>query len=184
MNNLELIRLLTPEEVLETWRKGEEHVEHWKPFWESKGHKSWGEWRRTTHKALFEKPLTWGWYSVTNPLAAIPEWYGGMFHSWDKWFYVNFPEKPPKLKDLLTSPAVHNHWYVREIAHNFKDSETILMATRSPDGTITIAEGMHRACAITLMAHEKIDLKAKVQVMLADWPEETPPKLGHWSDKK
>mgnify|MGYP001580776295 FL=1 len=53
MENLEFIKSLTQEEVIEAWRKGEENVEHWKGFWESKGHKSWEEWRHTTHKALF-----------------------------------------------------------------------------------------------------------------------------------
>jgi len=180
MENLKFIKSLTQEEVIEMWRRGEKNVEHWKPFWESKGHKSWEEWRRTTHKALFEKSLTWGLYNVLNPLTTIPEWQGGMFHSWSKWFYTNFPEKPPKLKDLLTHPGIHNHWFVREIAHNFKDIETTLMATRSPSGTIAIAEGMHRACAITLMANEKINLDTKVLVMVASWSSEEPPKLGHW----
>ncbi|OGM97560.1 MAG: hypothetical protein A2735_01530 [Candidatus Yanofskybacteria bacterium RIFCSPHIGHO2_01_FULL_41_21] len=183
MENLEFIKSLTQEEVFETWRKGEENIEHWKTFWESKGYKSWEEWRRTTHKTLFEKPLKWGLYTVSDPLITIPEWRGGMFHSWNKWFYVNFPEKPPKLKDLLTHPGVQNHWYVREIAHNFKDVETTLMATRLLNDTINIAEGIHRACAITLMAHEKINLNAKILVMLADWPNQEPPKLGNWDNK-
>ena len=184
MDDLEFIKSLTQEEVLKSWRKSEENVEHWKGFWESKGHTSWEDWRRTTHKALFEKPLQWGLYTVSNPLTVIPEWYAGMFHSWDKWFYGNFPEKPPKLKDLLAHPGIQNHWYVREIAHNFKGVETTLMATRLPNGSIYIAEGMHRACAITLIDHEKINFDAKVYVMLAEWPEETPPKLGHWPEQK
>lgn len=180
MDNLEFIKSLTREEVIEMWRKSEANIEHWKPFWEAKGHKSWEEWRMKTHAVLFDKPLTWGLYSVKDPLDTIPEWYGGMFHSWNKWFYSNFPEKPPKLKDLLDHPGVNNHWFVREIAHNFQGDETVFMATHLSNGAIIIAEGMHRACAIAMMAHEKINLNAKVLVMLVDWSDQELPKLGQW----
>ena len=178
MQNLKLINPLTREDVFETWREIEENIEHWKPFWEAKGHKSWSEWRRATHAPLFAKELNWGLYEVLDPLLAISDWRGSMFHGWSKWFYNSFQEQPPKLKDLLAHPGVHNHWYIREIANNFKGGETILTAVRLPNKDICIAEGMHRACAITMMAHNKIPSSLKVKVMLTDWPEETPPRLG------
>lgn len=100
-----------------------------------------------------------------------------MFHGWNKWFYGAFPEKPPRLKDLLGHPGVHNHWYIREIANNFH-SPTTLTALRLPNDEFVIAEGMHRACAIALLAHGNKSLDTEVLVMVADWPEETPPRLG------
>jgi len=183
---LKFIKPLTSKEVFESWRKIEENVEHWKPFWTARGHKSWEEWRKKTHAPLFSQELKWALYEISKPLLTIPEWRGGMFRSWSKWFYSVFPEQPPRLKDLLTHPGVHNHWYIREIANNFRDTETTLTATRLPaqaglpNGDICIAEGMHRACAIAMMAHDNKSLSSKVFVMLADWVDHNPPHLGSW----
>ncbi|MBI2068504.1 MAG: hypothetical protein HYT67_00110 [Candidatus Yanofskybacteria bacterium] len=107
----------------------------------------------------------------------MPEWRGGMFHGWDKWFYGSFPEKPPRLKDLLAHPGVHNHWYIREIADNFP-APTTLTALRLPNNDLVVVEGMHRACAIALLAHNNKVLDTEVLIMLADWPDAEPPKLG------
>ncbi len=177
LNNLELIKPITPQEVFETWRGMEESLEHWKDVWRSKGFKSWEDWRHATHAPLFEKDLDWKLYKISEPLKSVPQWKGGMFHAWNKWFYNSFEEKPPLLKDLLTHPGVHNHWYVREIANNFPDS-TILTALHMPNGEFVIAEGIHRACAITMLAHDNKTLNGEVFVMIADWPDEKPPRLG------
>ena len=182
MENLKLVKKLTAGDVFKTWREMEENLEHWKPFWEAKGYKSWEEWRKKTHAPLFAKDLKWGLYEVLDPLLTIPDWRGGMFHGWNKWFYNAFQEQPPKLKDLLSHPGVHNHWYIREIAGNFKGAETTLTAVRLPNGDISIAEGMHRACAITMIAHNKKSIPLKILVMLADWPDSEPPRLGHWEN--
>jgi hypothetical protein len=176
-NNLKLIKSLTPQEVFETWRKIEEPLEHWKDFWLSKGFKSWKDWRRTTHAPLFEKKLRWNLYKINIPTKSVPKWRGGMFHSWDKWFYNSFKENPPQLKDLLTHPGVHNHWYIREIANNFPAS-TILTALKMPNDDIVIVEGMHRACAITMLAHDNRPLNTEVFVIIANWPNKKPPRLG------
>lgn len=177
MENLTQIKSLTSQEVFETWRNIEESVEHWTGVWQSKGFKSWGDWRRATHAPLFEKELRWSLYKINMPTKSVPEWRGGMFHGWNKWFYPVFPEQPPKLKDLLTHPGVHNHWYIREIANHFP-AATTLTALKMPNSEIIVAEGMHRVCAITMLAHDKKHLDTEVFVMLADWPENDPPRLG------
>lgn len=179
MKNLSLTKPLTQEDVFETWRSMEESLEHWQSFWRSKGFKSWGQWRRATHAPLFAKELDWKLFKVNEPIKSVPQWRGGMFHSWNKWFYGAFPEKPPRLKDLLTHPGVHNHWYVREIANNFPNPTT-LTAIRLPNNDLVVVEGMHRACAITMMARDKKPLNTKILVILADWSNNEPPRLGHW----
>lgn len=177
LNNLELIKSLTPSQVFETWRGIEESVEHWRSVWQTKGFKSWQEWRRTTHAPLFEKELQWNLYKINTPTKSVPEWKGGMFHAWYKWFYAVFPEKPPRLKELLTHPGVHNHWYIREIANNFPASTT-LTALNMPNSDIVVVEGMHRACAITMLANDNKLLNTDVFVMIADWPDTKLPQLG------
>ncbi|OGN34996.1 MAG: hypothetical protein A3I39_01595 [Candidatus Yanofskybacteria bacterium RIFCSPLOWO2_02_FULL_47_9b] len=182
MEGLTLIKELTAEEVFETWRKIEENLEHWKSFWKAKGFNSWEEWRRKTHASVLDKKLSWNLYQVKEPIAIIPEWYGGMFHGWAKWFYPVLSEQPPKLKELLTHPGVHNHWWIQKITDNF-ESPTTISAVCMPSGDIIIVEGMHRACALALMAHEKRTTNIELFVMLTDWPDNVPPKLGTGWDK-
>lgn len=177
LNNLKLIRPLTPQEVFETWRNIEELLEHWKDVWQAKGFKSWEEWRQTTHAPLFEKQLSWNLYKINEPLKSIPEWRGGMFHAWNKWFYNSFQEQPPRLKDLLSHPGISNHWYIREIANNFPASTT-LTALNMPNNDIVVVEGMHRACAITMLAFDKKLLNTDVFLLIANWPDTKPPRLG------
>lgn len=178
-DNLKLIKSLSREEVFEEWRKVEENLDHWKYFWKAKGYKSWADWRKETHAPVLKINLNWKLYEVKNPLKTAPEWRGGMFNAWNKWFYGNFKEKPPRLKDLLTHPGVHNHWYIRKISNKFP-KETIITAI-SIKNDIFIIEGMHRACALTLIAHNKEVFKSKIKIIIADWPKKSPPKLGHWN---
>ena len=182
MEELTFIKSLTPEEVFALWQSNEKDIEHWKPFWEAKGFNSWTEWRQATHKALFEKPLKWSLCKVEDPFKSTPEWRGGMFNAWNKWFYPVLSEQPPRFKDLIAHPGVHNHWFIRKIADNF-ETPTTVMAIRMPNGEICIAEGMHRCSAIALMTQEKRATNIEMNVMLAEWPENTPPKLGIGWDK-
>src|SRR3989338_52163 len=176
-NNLKLIKPLTTSQVFDIWRDIEEPLEHWKGFWKTKGFKNWEEWRKQSHAPVLEKNLSWDLYLINNPLTEIPQWRGIMSHSWNKWFYPQFPEKPPRLKELLIHPGVHNHWYIREIANNLPASTT-LTALHMSNGDIVVAEGMHRACAITMLAFDKKPLNTDVFVIIADWPDNEPPKLG------
>jgi len=178
--NLEKIRNLTFDEVFGIWRASEDFpASHWESVWRAKGHDSWADWRHDTHAALRGSELSWALYRVRNPLQEVPNWRGGMFHAWATWFYGPFPEQPPRLRDLLASPAVHNHWYVREIARNFP-FQTTLTAIRLANGDISVVEGMHRACALAMAAYDQILVTTEFTVALADWPLPfgEPPRLG------
>lgn len=177
MNNLEKIKDLTWPEVVEIWRASEEGLEHWRKYWMAKGFVSWQAWREKTHENLRGAELSWALYRVPNPLFEIPNWRGGMFHSWAKWFYPSFLEQPPRLKDVLAHPGVQNHWFIREIARQFPHT-TVISAIQSPGGDIVIVEGMHRACALALAAQDKISVQSEVTVALAYWPFGGLPRLG------
>ncbi len=165
------------------WRKDEEKVKHWKPFWRSKGFKSWAEWRKTTHRPLFEKSIEWQLFKAENPTETIPEWHGIMSHSWHKWFYGAFKERPPKLKDLISHPGVNNHWFIQKIKNNF-EKETVILALQSKNGEVMIAEGMHRACALAIAAYENKKIKTNLIVALGKWPGNKWPKFGTGWNKK
>lgn len=106
-----------------------------------------------------------------------------MFHAWNKWFYVNFPEKPPLFKDLLTHPGVHNHHFVLELAKS-QFLATTFTAIYLPIGETVVVEGTHRACALTMMVHNHNDFRGVVDVYLASWPNEEIPRLGTGWDKE
>ena len=183
MNKLKLIKKSNWAEVFELWRKDEEKVKHWKSFWESKGFTSWAEWRMTTHRPLFENEIEWRLFKVENPTKVIPEWYGIMSYSWNKWFYDAFEEKPPKLKDLVAHPGVSNHWFIREIKDNFA-KPAVMLALQSKNGEIMIAEGMHRACALAMADNENKKITTDLIVALGKWPKNKWPKFGSGWNKK
>ena len=185
--HLEFVRSwVMPHEVFEIWRGIEENLPHWKEFWKAKGYKSWEDWRRDTHKAILrddlENSLCWVLYRVKNPLQFFPECRGGLFHSWSKWFYPQIDcqgAETPKLKDLLAHPGVHNHWYIRAIAENFHTPTTITAIDLGPDTDIYIVEGMHRACALTMMAHNGAKPPENIDLILGSWTNsENLPRLG------
>ncbi|TSC91225.1 MAG: Uncharacterized protein CEN90_607 [Parcubacteria group bacterium Licking1014_17] len=182
-NNLQKIKDLLWKEVFEIWRTDEENVEHWKDFWAARRFKSWREWREKTHVNLRGPELKWALYGVLNPLEEVPNWRGGMFHGWAKWFYPVFPEQPPCLRDLLAHPGVHNNWLIRELAHNFP-KETSIMAIRDKNGDIFVAEGMHRCCALAMAAYDNIPVQTDLEVSLADWPFGDLPRLGNGWEKE
>lgn len=177
MNNLEKIKDLSWPDVFEIWRKTEEPLEHWQKLWKEKGFASWQAWRQATHANLRGQELSWALYRVANPVAEIPNWRGGMFHGWAKWYYPALAEQPPRFKDLLAHPGVNNHQYVREIANNFPPKTTVT-AIRLKNGEIVVVEGMHRCCAVALAAHNQTPIKSEITVVLADWPLDEPPRLG------
>ena len=183
MSNLEKIKDLSWQDVFEIWRKSEEPLEHWQKVWKEKGFASWEAWRQATHANLRGQELSWALYKISDPIAEIPDWRGGMFHAWAKWFYPVLSEQPPRLKDLLAHPGVNNHWYVREILNNFP-SETTILAIRLKNGDIIIVEGMHRCCSIAMAALNKTSIKSNITLALADWSFDDQPRLGlGWNNK-
>ncbi|MEK7600513.1 MAG: hypothetical protein AAB463_00950 [Patescibacteria group bacterium] len=182
MNNLEKIRGLSWPDVVDTWRSTEENLEHWQKFWSAKGFSSWQAWREKTHANLRGPELSWALYKVSDSLNQVPQWRGGMFHSWAKWFYPMLAEQPPRLRDLLEHPGVHNHWFIRDIAKTFPAATTI-MAIRTSNGDIVIVEGMHRCCALALLARDKKSVATELNIVLADWPFGDMPRLGSGWEK-
>ncbi|MEK7194866.1 MAG: hypothetical protein AAB667_01275 [Patescibacteria group bacterium] len=183
MSNLEKVKNLSWPEVFEIWHKTEAPLEHWQKLWKEKGFTSWEAWRQATHANLRGQELSWGLYKIQNSADEIPNWRGGMFHAWAKWFYPVLSEQPPRLKDLVAHPGISNHWYVREISKNFP-TETTITTIRFKNGDLMVVEGMHRCCAIAVAAHNQTPLNSNITVAVADWPFDDPPRLGLGWDNK
>lgn len=183
MEQLQKIRDLSWKEVFEHWRMDEEKSERWERYWRAKGFSSWEEWRNTVYKNLKGAELSWALYKVADPIKAVPEWRGGMFHAWATWFYPVLREQPPKLRDLIAHPGVHNNWLIREIANKFP-TETMLSGIRLANGDVVVIEGMHRSCALTLAAHDQLSITTELTLALAEWPFGEVPQLGTGWEKK
>lgn len=169
MNNLKLVKKLTWEEVFEIWRKDEEDLEHWKEYWKAKGFKSWADWRMKQVRATNADKLKWALYEVKDPLKTIPAWKGGpTTTTWLKYFYAPLGKNAqdlPTFAELATSPAVANHYYIRDLTKTFPKTTT-LMAIKTSQG-IVVVQGLHRACAIALSVAWNHPVKTKVRVALA-----------------
>ncbi len=168
MENLTLLKKLTWKEVFEMWRQDEEHLEHWKAYWHAKGFKSWADWRMEQVRATGADKLKWQLYDVADPINTICTWKGGPTTTWLKYFYAPLGKSAqdlPTFAELATSPAVANHYYVRDLTKTFP-KETTLMAIKTAQG-IVVVQGLHRACAIALSAAWGNPVKTKVRVALA-----------------
>lgn len=177
MNEYKVGQSLTPEEVFEIIRQAD-YTEHWESAWKAKGYKNWEEWRRDHFKNILSLDLPWTYVEIREPLKEVPEWHGTLTPSWHKYFYGIFGGKPPKLKDLITHPGIANHWYIREMAKDFKDSVVVIL--KNKNGEIFLLDGMHRCNAIALIARDKGNFNAKLFAAMVEWPEIDPPRLGMW----
>lgn len=173
---------LTTDEVFEVIRIADD-VPHWESVWKAKKHESWESWRKTHFKPILNKELDWTFVEIASPLIEVPQWRGCMTPTWNTWAYGNFLEKPPRLKDLITNPFVQNHWYIKEMAQNFKGNLTMMTLLKTPNNDIYVLEGMHRACALSIIAQNNDKLNCRLLAAMANWPESEPPKLGNWENK-
>jgi hypothetical protein len=168
MKNLKFIKKLSWNDVFEIWRKTEENLEHWQRYWQSQGYKSWADWRMEKVHAMEVNKMTWELYEVGAPQKTVPNWKGGPFTGWLKYFYAPLGKNTknlPTFAELATSPAVANHHYVLDLIKTFPKSTT-LTAVETSRGVVVI-EGMHRACAIALSVAQGRPVKTKVKVALA-----------------
>lgn len=168
MKDLKLIKKLKWDDVFEIWRQTEENLEHWQRYWQTKGFKSWADWRMGKVHAVNADKMKWELYEVKDALKAVPTWKGGPFTTWLKYFYAPLGKNAddlPTFAELATNPAVANHHYVLDLIKTFP-KETTLTAVQTSQG-IVIVEGMHRACAIALSVAQGRPVKTKVQVALA-----------------
>lgn len=112
--------------------------------------------------------MKWELYEVADPVNTILNWKGGPTTTWLKYFYAPLgkdKDNLPTFAELTTSPAVANHYYIRDLIKTFP-KEIVLSAVKTSQG-IVIVQGMHRACAMALSAAEGHPVKTSMKVILA-----------------
>jgi len=161
---LGLIKDLTWPEVFEIWRKNEDYPNsHWISHWQSRGFKSWEEWRQTYVQPLGLSDLKWQLFYLPEPLIALPFCHGGPFRSWVELYYHG--QTTPSFASLALDPEVEKNSGVQFMLKNFP-AQTIISGVVI-NGKIIIVEGMHRAAALAVAAKNWVKLKTEIKLALA-----------------
>ncbi|MFH0874100.1 MAG: hypothetical protein V1846_04675 [Candidatus Komeilibacteria bacterium] len=162
----QLIKDLTWDEVFEIWRENEETNPAWINHWQSKGFKSWQQWRQTMAEPWECSQRQWYLYKVNNPLVVAPQWRGGPFRTWRKFFYRN--QNFATFHDIITGPHIDQHPGYQKMLSLFDNfpGNTTMTALLTNQGPVII-EGMHRGCALALAALNNKKLNTKIYLTIA-----------------
>lgn len=141
---------LTLEDIFAFWRANEAWNPKWQQVAKEKGFPDWESWRRKFLERLAETTEpAWELKELDNPLAQVPGWYGGPFAGWIKNVYQG--ESTMAFADIVEQPFIKGHDYIPGLVEHFPKL-TILTVVENSDGQVFVVEGMHRACALTLLA--------------------------------
>ncbi|EKD46302.1 MAG: hypothetical protein ACD_68C00043G0007 [uncultured bacterium] len=171
LEGLKLIKSLSWQEVFNFWRENEANEEHWKKHYQERGFSTWDEWRQTNVGPFKCAEKEWGLYEIEKPLEKIPTFFGGPFQGWMKNSYGGKNEK--LFVELVELPDIQSHAGVLSISNNFPIDKTIT-GMIIQENKIVIIEGMHRCCAIALMARNKTPFSGTLKIALAKSDTELP----------
>lgn len=172
---LELVRDLTWPDVFEIWRKNEAYEgSHWHAHYQSRGFKTWQDWRMSYVKPFGLEDLTWQLFTVIDPLTTIPLFHGGPFRSWVEKYYQG--EISPSFASLAKDPEVEKNSGVQTLLKNFPKQTTISGVIIN--GEIRIVEGMHRCATLAMAAKNGIKINTKINIALAQYHKDSMPVIG------
>lgn len=163
---IKLIRQCEWEEVFLNWYKSEGENPQWNALAKERGFASWADWRLRGYAKRFKcDKAKWSLYEIRNPSQTVLNWYGGPFRTWIEKYYngkntISF-SKLTSRQDVVSIPSI------RSIKENYP-KETIISALKLKDGRFFIVEGMHRTCALALMAKEGRPLVGKLIFAIGD----------------
>lgn len=161
---LSLIKKIPWEEVFGYWHNNEKDNEDWIKLYRQRGYNNWHDWRMTYAKPLLLDELDWSLYKIKEPLNIVPNFFGGPFTVWKKYYYGE--KDSLQYKDLLNDKVLNRiDGKVYRLTKNFP-AQTYLIGV-VVDGRIVIVEGTHRCLAISLMAKDNKDFNTIVYIALA-----------------
>ncbi|OGN00091.1 MAG: hypothetical protein A2817_02155 [Candidatus Yanofskybacteria bacterium RIFCSPHIGHO2_01_FULL_39_8b] len=146
-------------DVLQIYRNNEEHLEHWKQYYQAQGYKNWEEWRKKFFKRFGLRQLRWDMFELTRPII-ISYLRGADFQGWRKLTgdrYLTFGQ-------MAMLESVKKHEPLRDLIKNFP-SETTIIAIRHKE-CIFVIEGMHRCAAHALAYREGNIIPSHIKIVL------------------
>jgi len=171
---LKYLRPLEWEEVFDFWRKNEASQANWIKVYKERGFDSWDAWREKYIKPFKCDKAEWHFYELIDPEKNIPSFYGGPFKTWKKLYYKE--KKTLKFSELAKLPENQKNKDINSLANNFPE-KTIIIGL-AVGKKVTIIEGMHRSCAIALLAKRKKKVESVVFIALAEYHEDNLPIVG------
>jgi len=178
---IKLIRQYEWEEVFLSWYKNEGERESWNQLAKERGFASWAEWRLKGYARRFEcEKAKWGFYEVSNPSEAVLNWFGGPFRTWIERHYDG--EKTKSFSELASRSDIINHTAVRSMMENYP-KESVISALKLSDGRIFVVEGMHRTCALAVMAKERKPFSGKLVFAIGNSQMSELPAVGQNTSK-
>lgn len=169
-DSLSFIEPLTWDEVFALWRAGEAALPRWIDHYKSGGFASWDEWRRNTLRDVQYATLSWKLFKLENPTDTVLHFFGGPFRAWIKNNYQG--SRARSFEELANDPKIQNNEIVKEMVADFP-AVTNLVGLQVEE-KVFIIEGMHRCCALAVMAMQKMELRSKVLIALAPHSGEIP----------
>ena len=111
-------------DVLKIYRENEEHLDHWRQYYQAQGYKSWEEWREKFFRRFGLRHLAWDFMELTNPWV-IDYFRGAGFRGWKRLTgqkYLTFGQ-------MAMLQPVQKHEPLRNLIANFP-LETTIIAVR------------------------------------------------------
>lgn len=168
--SLTFIEPLTWDEVFGLWRAGEADLPRWIKHYRNSGFASWDEWRRNTLRDVRYATLSWKLFTLENPTNTAPHFFGGPFRAWIKNYYQG--RRARTFEELAKDPKIQNNEIVKQMVADFP-AVTKLIGLQAGN-QVFIIEGMHRCCALAVIAVKKIELRSEVLIALAPYSGEIP----------
>lgn len=169
-SSLKYLRPLKWRDIFDVWREGESHQKMWREHWQARGFSSWEEWRENYVAPLVPEELDWNLFEIKDPLQEFLLIYGTPTRGWIAKCYGG--ETTKQLKDVFSHPIITNNKKIKEIAEDFP--ENTMLTGIINDQRIVLVEGMHRACALAIMAREGKQFRGDVKIALAEFSGQIP----------
>ena len=171
---LKYLKPLDWKEVFDFWRENEAHHPNWIKVYKERGFDSWDAWRQKYIEPFKCDKGEWHFYELINPKKNILSFYGGPFETWKKLYYKE--KETLRFSELAELPEIQKNKDINSLADNFPEKTIVIGLVAGKK--IIIIEGMHRSCAIALLAKRKKKLKSVVLIALAKYHEEDLPAVG------
>ena len=181
---LKYLKPLEWKEVFGFWRRNEAHCPNWIKVYRERGFDSWDAWRENYIKPFQCDKMEWHFYELINPEKNIPSFYGGPFETWKKLYYKvgNKYACSLRFSELAELSKIQENKNINSLTDNFP-AKTIIIGLEVGK-KIVVIEGMHRSCAIALLAKRKKKVKSVISIALAKYPENDLPVVGKFRKSK
>jgi len=159
-SRIKFIRNCHWEEVFLLWYKNEGENPDWIKLAQDKGYASWADWRLNEHVKRFDcVNKQWALYETSNPSQVVVKWSGGPFSTWVERYYDG--QQSRKFSELAQREDIQSINKIKRLIGDYpKDS--VITAIEKEGGEMIVIEGMHRCCALALMAQRDLPFSDKL----------------------